>query len=114
MRKNLILLLGSLLIALPAMAQNTFLADRHVTKNINCTACHESQTPAPGAQVTSGKCIQCHGTLENIAVKTKNKKLDPDPHYNHLVNTDCQECHKGHGQSTNVCANCHNLQYKVP
>ena len=114
MRKNLVLLLGSLLIALPAMAQDSFLADRHVTKSVNCTACHETQAPKQGAEVSSGKCVQYHGTLENIAAKTKDKKLDPDPHYNHLVNTDCQECHRGHGQSTNVCANCHNLKYKVP
>lgn len=42
MRKNLVLLLGSLLIALPAMAQDSFLADKHVTKSVNCTACHET------------------------------------------------------------------------
>lgn len=114
MLKKLILLLGSLLITLPAIAQDSFLADKHMTKNVNCTACHETQSPLPGSQVASGKCVQCHGTLEKIAASTKDKKLDPDPHYNHLVNTDCQECHKGHGPGTNVCANCHNLQYKVP
>ena len=63
------------MIALPAMAQDSFLADKHVTKSVNCTACHETQAPKQGAEVSSGKCVQCHGTLENLAAKQKTKNL---------------------------------------
>ena len=70
-------------------AEPAFLADRHVARGVACETCHGVKTPAPGAKV-------------------------PNPHYNHLIGTDCQECHKGHAQSVNLCGSCHNLDWKVP
>lgn len=89
-----------------------FLADRHGARNIACETCHTVKTPATGAKVDSKACISCHGDLDKMAERTKTKV--PNPHYNHLIGTDCQECHKGHTPSVNLCGSCHFLEWKVP
>ena len=60
----------------------------------------------------TAQCNTCHQSLDAVAKQTS--KLDPNPHYNHLVGLDCAECHRGHQQSVNMCAQCHNIEYKVP
>lgn len=114
MTKYLPILLASLFIASFSFAQDKFLADKHMAKNVNCQACHLTQAPKPGVEVSSSTCIKCHGTLEQLGKKSKSDSGMPDPHYNHLVNTNCNECHRGHTPSQNVCSNCHNLNYQVP
>lgn len=89
-----------------------FLADRHGARGVECKTCHQTATPAPGAVVSSKACDGCHGGLDKVAERTKD--MVPNPHYNHLINTDCQECHKGHQPSQNLCGSCHNLEWKVP
>ena len=87
---------GAMLISasLPAAAADSgkFLADRHMARGVQCVSCHQS--------------------LDAVAKRTQ--KVDPNPHYNHLVGLDCVECHKGHRQSVNMCAGCHNIHYNVP
>ena len=70
------------------------------------------ETPKAGAKVSTAQCNTCHQSLDAVAKQTS--KLDPNPHYNHLVGLDCAECHRGHQQSVNMCAQCHNIEYKVP
>lgn len=89
-----------------------FLADRHGARGTACVSCHGVDAPQPGAVVNSQACGTCHGGLDKVAELTKDNV--PNPHYNHLINTDCQECHKGHVKSVNLCADCHNLEWKVP
>ena len=103
----------TLLVATGATAANN-LANRHVARGTNCVACHNTKTPKAGATVDTAKCASCHGSLDKVAQRTKAKKLDPDPHYNHLVGLNCNECHKGHQKSVNLCSQCHNLEFKVP
>ncbi len=91
-----------------------FLADRHVARNVNCQACHQTAQPKPGATVATAQCSQCHGSLDQVAELTKQKKLDPDPHYNHLVGLNCAECHQGHAPGKNMCGTCHNIKFNVP
>lgn len=93
-------------------AEPAFLADRHVARGAPCESCHGVKAPTPGAKVPSAACTTCHGSLDKVAERTKAKV--PNPHYNHLIGTDCQECHKGHAQSVNLCGSCHNLDWKVP
>lgn len=88
------------------------LADRHVARGTTCVACHGTDKPAVGATVKNETCLTCHGPVEKLAERTA--KVDPNPHYNHLINVGCQECHQGHKQSVNMCSSCHNLHYKVP
>ncbi len=89
-----------------------FLADRHVERGVACEACHGVKTPQPGATVETAQCNSCHKSLDDVAKRTE--KLDPNPHYNHLVGLNCTECHRGHQKSVNMCGSCHNLQFKVP
>ena len=67
---------------------------------------------AADGQFLAAQCNICHQSLDAVAKQTS--KLDPNPHYNHLVGLDCAECHRGHQQSVNMCAQCHNIEYKVP
>lgn len=106
-------LLAAGVLALSGTAQAAdFLADRHVARGVECKTCHLTATPQPGAKVKSQTCNGCHVSLDKVAERTKD--MTPNPHYNHLIGTDCQECHKGHQQSQNLCANCHALEWKVP
>ena len=93
-------------------ADGQFLAARHVARGVACASCHGKETPKAGAKVSTAQCNTCHQSLDAVAKQTS--KLDPNPHYNHLVGLDCAECHRGHQQSVNMCAQCHNIEYKVP
>lgn len=117
MRKMIAALLtGAMLsvFAIGSASASEFLADRHAARGVKCAACHTTSAPKAGAAVDMAKCTACHGSLDQVAKKTKAKGLDPDPHYNHLVGLDCNECHKGHKASVNMCGTCHNLKFKVP
>lgn len=93
-------------------ADGQFLADRHVARGVACASCHGKETPKAGAKVSTAQCNTCHQSLDAVAKQTS--KLDPNPHYNHLVGLDCAECHRGHQQSVNMCTQYHNIEYKVP
>ena len=95
-----------------AAESSHYLADRHVERGATCESCHGAKTPKPGATVSTKQCSSCHGSLDEVAKRTAG--LDPNPHYNHLVGLNCTECHRGHQQSVNMCASCHNLKFKVP
>lgn len=109
-------LLTSLFVAILAFfscsvfAQNSStLADRHVQKGQNCAACHSENPPAQA--VPTEKCQSCHGGFE--AMKEKTKDLKPNPHYTHMGDQPCEECHKGHQQPINMCAQCHKIKLNV-
>lgn len=112
--KHIIVGVASACLFSSACLASDFLADRHGTRGVTCESCHGTKAPQPGAKVETAKCNTCHGSLDKVAELTKAKKLDPDPHYNHLVGLDCNECHKGHQPSVNMCSNCHNIKFKVP
>ena len=96
------------------LAVQPMLADRHVARGLDCASCHNTKMPQPGATVDKMQCSGCHGSLDDIAAKQKDKKLDPNPHYNHLVDLSCNECHKGHQKPVNMCNDCHQIPFKVP
>ena len=108
------LLAGALILGSNAAlaAPGTFLADRHAQRGVACASCHGTATPKAGAKVPTARCNACHQSLDAVAKRTA--KVDPNPHYNHLVGLDCTECHKGHQAGVNMCASCHNIHYKVP
>ena len=84
------------------------LADRHVAKGVQCAACHTENPPAKA--VSTEKCQSCHGDFE--AMKQKTAKLSPNPHYTHMGDQPCEECHKGHKPSINMCSQCHKIELK--
>ena len=80
-------------------AQNSAtLAERHVQNGQNCA-------------VPTEKCQSCHGGFEDMKEKTKDCK--PNPHYTHMGDQPCEECHKGHQPSVNMCAQCHKIELNV-
>lgn len=101
-------------VALNAQAAN--LADRHASKSLTCVSCHDTATPKEGATVSTAKCSSCHGTLQEISDKIhkRGNAQSPDPHVNHSLGLNCNECHRGHQPSVNMCNRCHVFEYKVP
>lgn len=96
--------------AAAANASEGFLADRHAAMGLKCASCHE-ETP-PSKAVPTEKCLSCHGGYDKLKELTKDKT--PNPHYTHLLDQPCGECHKGHAQSVNMCNSCHQFDFKVP
>lgn len=83
-----------------------FTADIHKDKGTACDACHKTQPPK--ALTTSESCLACHKSLEAVAEKTQD--YSPNPHKNHLTDSqdvDCLECHHGHKADTPKCTECH-------
>lgn len=86
-----------------------FLADRHIAAGMQCTTCHKD-APKPGAYVSKDQCQTCH-KYADLAKATS--KLNPNPHFNHLGNVNCMDCHKGHQQPQLMCNDCHKFNLKV-
>ena len=60
-------------------------------------------------------CMGCHGSYADLAKATA--KLEPNPHFSHLGDVNCQECHKGDkAEPELMCNSCHNftLREKAP
>ena len=108
---------SSLLVTTAQAADGPFLADRHVAKGIQCTACHSD---TKGTMKREGPkqreaCVTCHGWYDVMAKKTT--PADPDEqnvHAQHDGELDCTVCHKGHKKSVNYCSQCHMWEFKVP
>jgi len=93
-------------------AQGAFLADMHKDKGIECSSCHGKSTKVDDNEtVVNKKCIECHGSLDKMAEKSKH---EINPHKAHLGNMNCTACHHGHTTSWTYCLNCHNFDLKIP
>ena len=94
---------------------NNFLADRHVSRGIQCQSCH-TESGKLKEYKEFGICSSCHGDYDAVIKKTagKYKDADPNPHDQHDGNLPCTECHHGHSPSKNYCADCHSYTYNVP
>jgi hypothetical protein len=80
----------------------------HGSAGFTCSKCHGASIPQPDTTVENGVCLECHGTLENLAKKTEPKDFaDRNPHKSHLGEINCVVCHKGHTSSTILCLDCH-------
>jgi hypothetical protein len=83
-----------------------FTADKHKEKNIACTGCHDSAQPKTPAPAES--CLKCHKSMDAVAEETKDFK--PNPHKNHVTESqdlDCTQCHQGHKADAPMCGQCH-------
>lgn len=101
-KQKILLMLLSLGIAFQVNA--TPLADRHATKSVDCLACHITK-PEPFAEVPAENCIKCHP--KDMIINKYAHLKDRNPHKNHLGDTDCNICHKGHQESSVYCDQCH-------
>lgn len=82
---------------------------KHAKRDIQCQDCHDNDT---SKRVAMPRCLQCHGSYEKVAERTR--KDQPNPHESHLGQVRCGECHREHGQSVNSCKECHTFEMKVP
>ncbi len=114
MKKTVLNVMAAVLCGLAAagsaLAADGFTADRHAAAGMKCETCHKSGTPQPGARVKKDVCKGCHDPAE-LAKKTE--KLSPNPHYNHLGDVSCTDCHRGHQPSRLMCNDCHQFDLKV-
>lgn len=90
--------------SLASFAGNQFLADRHITKSMNCESCHlkgmSKKTPS------SEQCFACHGNYEQLRKKTASPKK-MNPHDTHLGKLECSGCHRAHSAPVPMCVECH-------
>lgn len=89
-----------------------FLADRHVAKGMQCTACHDANQKLLKVG-DNDICVKCHGDYPAMVKKTDGR-FEVNPHAQHDGLLPCTECHKGHKAGVNYCGQCHNYTYKVP
>ena len=86
--------------------KESFLADRHQKREVECKACHGEGEPKA---LESGKsCLVCHKSLEAVAERTKD--FEKNPHNNHITqvsDVECNQCHNGHKETTPLCHQCH-------
>lgn len=87
-----------------------FTADFHLAHGQKCETCHKT-APKAGAKVKKQVCQGCH-SYEQLAKQTA--KVEPNPHYSHLGDVNCTDCHKGHKKSELMCNSCHQFDLKVP
>ncbi|MDR0588019.1 MAG: cytochrome c3 family protein [Burkholderiales bacterium] len=83
---------------------------KHLEKGVTCAQCHKENPPAKA--VPFEKCESCHGNNDAMAKRTE--KVEPNPHFNHLGDVTCTECHKNHSESVLICSNCHKFNLKTP
>ncbi|MGR3972778.1 cytochrome c3 family protein [Shewanella sp. 1180_01] len=112
------------------------LAGHHkVSTNNKCESCHvnksnsfdilgaiisscpsESEIP----EITRDNCLACHNDQSKVkevfSITTDRIKfVDGDKvykmHDNHTGEEECSTCHKGHGKSNIICAECHNAKW---
>ncbi len=96
-------------VASNAMAADPMLADRHVARGVACASCHKT-APTAGAVVKKDTCKACHSP-EGLAERTA--KVEPNPHFNHLGDVSCTDCHKGHQAPQVMCNDCHKFNLKT-
>ena len=101
---------AALLAAASTATAADYLADRHVARGLTCEQCHTESPPSKPAK--SPQCESCHGNNDAMARRTKDVK--PNPHFTHLGDVTCLECHQGHQSSRLICDGCHKIELKVP
>lgn len=103
----------ALLLLLAPGARAWHLADRHAKAGVACASCHGPDAKNP-EEPTIETCIACHPLKPLVASTASVKPKNPhvSPHYQDRL--DCTNCHSGHDESQNFCAQCHNFDFKVP
>jgi RecJ-like exonuclease len=85
----------------------------HQDRGVSCADCHGKAKTS--AEVTTERCLSCHGPVEALVAKTAPAKpVNPheSPHWGKEM--DCTVCHRQHEATVNWCAYCHMTTLKVP
>lgn len=80
----------------------------HKKLNLKCNDCHLEAQAKDYSSAMLNSCIKCHGDYSKLAEYTAgyghNNNVHQSPHYEKL---DCDNCHKTHKPSVNMCTRCH-------
>ncbi|AGZ81723.1 cytochrome c3 family protein [Campylobacter fetus] len=80
----------------------------HKKLNLDCKSCHLEADKKDYSAAMQKSCLACHGSYEKIAEATgglgHNDNIHKSPHYEAL---DCDNCHKAHQPTINMCLRCH-------
>lgn len=88
------------------------LAAIHKSKAVDCAACHGKTNDVDDNEtVVNAKCIECHGTLADVAKKDKGHI---NAHKSHIGQMNCTTCHHGHVASRSYCLGCHSFNMPIP
>jgi fumarate reductase flavoprotein subunit len=88
------------------------LAGIHQGKAVDCAACHgKSLEVDDNETIVNAKCRGCHGSLSDVAKKSKGHI---NPHKSHLGEIGCTACHHGHTASRSYCLGCHAFNMPIP
>ncbi len=106
--KRIMLLAGTAFLY-TGMVSAAGLAEHHMKQaGVNCQSCHS--TPSKPIKVKDNEaleneaCINCHGSLQELAEQAKEPL---SPHNSHLIDLSCTSCHAGHKEPVMVCQTCH-------
>lgn len=93
-------------------ADQPVLADRHAKAGVPCAACH-GPDPKNLEEPSIEQCQMCHNTKALVEKTAHVKPRNPhtSPHYKDQL--DCVNCHSGHDEPQNFCAQCHSYDFKV-
>lgn len=117
--RQVMLLLGLLALLMPsnatwAAAEGAALAELHKAKQVGCADCHGKAKKIVVDDSERGvnqRCVGCHGSLAQVAAKSKHHI---NPHKSHLGEINCTACHRGHEQSVAYCNGCHTFNLPMP
>jgi len=92
--------------------KDTYMAGFHQANGVSCVDCHEKNFVMDDSEtVVNKKCVECHGSMSDMAKVTAKDELNP--HKSHLGEINCSTCHKGHEQSKAYCNNCHTFKMDI-
>lgn len=103
--KKIVLLLGSTLFTLTlstsvCAAQQTLIQKHGATWPKNTT----------GFAIKT-ECMKCHGDYKKLAAQTK--QYTPNPHYSHMGEVNCVECHNPNSNKVEpMCNTCHKFKFE--
>lgn len=85
----------------------SYLAGAHISDGLaeSCDSCHTNSVIDDSELDINAGCIDCHGTLADMAEVTNADHINP--HDSHLGDINCTSCHAGHEPSVTYCSNCH-------
>lgn len=94
-----------------SLETSSLLDHKHALNNIGCIDCHGEPIPKEG--LIKEKCLECHGSYEEVAEKAPTHNMAIQPHFGEQE-TECNSCHKAHKKSGLVCNQCHSFDMNVP
>ena len=86
------------------------LGDRHKNEGIKCENCHK-ETP-PKNEVPTAVCLECHDDISEAPEAMGAQEINP--HYSHMMISECGVCHHAHIPSEDQCKACHDFGFNIP